>query len=294
MGRIGVDVGVDLHYQAEGSGETVVLIHGLGANLAFWYPFVFAHLERDYQVISYDLRGHGLSSLPPSGYGPTAMLQDLRMLLERLEIPRAHLIGHSYGGQLALRYAIDHPTQVNSLVILDSHLACLQSPVRLRDWPYWQKWKQDLLRDQIPLPEEDALIDFQLLSHLNELACLRGQPSVHNRRLGQRAGRRWQTLMRKTTAVWELGQEFVDCSDLRRLQVPTLGIYGEFSHCLPSAQALGAWAPHTQVVVLNRAAHFYPVSQPGRFLPLVQEFLQARPLGRAETRKDDFRYLATV
>ena len=59
-------------------------------------------LARDYHVTAYDLRGHGRSGMPPAGYGTSDMACDLHSLLDRLDTSQIHLVGHSYGGAVAL------------------------------------------------------------------------------------------------------------------------------------------------------------------------------------------------
>jgi pimeloyl-ACP methyl ester carboxylesterase len=110
-----LDHGV-LHVEDEGAGEPTVLIHGFGLDARLW-DVEAAHLARTRRVIRYDLRGFGRSSLPA---GPFSHADDLLALLDRLDIARAHLVGLSLGGGVALDAAIAHPDRVRTLVLLDS------------------------------------------------------------------------------------------------------------------------------------------------------------------------------
>src|SRR4051794_6099164 len=89
--------GLRTHYQQLGSGPDLVLLHGLGANLAFWYLGAGPLLASDHRVTAYDLRGHGLSGHSASGYTTGELLADLLALMDRLGIERAAVVGHSYG-----------------------------------------------------------------------------------------------------------------------------------------------------------------------------------------------------
>ncbi len=80
------------------------------------------------KVLLYDLRGHGLSERPSSGYGLTTMSDDLMCVIRKHEIKRATLIGHSFGAVLALKFAIEHPEAVERLVLVETTLP-LSSPV---------------------------------------------------------------------------------------------------------------------------------------------------------------------
>src|SRR5262245_8041617 len=85
--------------------EPVVLIHGLASSLAFWYFRIAPDLARQHRVVMLDLRGHGRSSMPATGYAGAAMAADLHALLDHLAVERAHVIGHSFGGNVALQFA---------------------------------------------------------------------------------------------------------------------------------------------------------------------------------------------
>src|SRR5215470_3923803 len=97
--------GIKFHFQRVGKGPDVVMIHGLAANLAFWYFRIIPFLMIDFCITAYDLRGHGKSEMSDSGYTSADMAADLDALLDHLGVEKAHLVGHSFGGQVALHYA---------------------------------------------------------------------------------------------------------------------------------------------------------------------------------------------
>lgn len=97
----------------------VVLVHGLGLNRAVW-QWMTPDLAQHFRVLTYDFLGHG-ESPPPTGQPELRDLSEqLRALLDHLQIPRAAIIGFSLGGMVARRLAQDHPTRVSALVILHS------------------------------------------------------------------------------------------------------------------------------------------------------------------------------
>src|SRR5439155_13840129 len=91
-----------LYYEASGVGEAVVLIHAFSVDRRMWAPQI-AVLEGRFQVIRYDLRGHGKSEGPSAPYAPH---EDLRSVLDALAISRATLIGLSAGTTIATDFAI--------------------------------------------------------------------------------------------------------------------------------------------------------------------------------------------
>ena len=109
--------GVQIHYLVAGQGQPVVLIHGLNASaeLNWNLPGVVAELAKDHQVIALDLRGHGRSDKPQGddAYG-LAVVEDVVRLLDHLHVQRAHVVGYSLGGMVALKLMAEHPERVIS------------------------------------------------------------------------------------------------------------------------------------------------------------------------------------
>ncbi len=108
-------------YELSGpSGAPVlVLVHGLGLTRATWDEFVPA-FKQHYRVLTYDLCGHGESALPREKPSLTVLSDQLVALLDELGIARVAIVGFSLGGMINRRFAIDHPSRVAALVILNS------------------------------------------------------------------------------------------------------------------------------------------------------------------------------
>ena len=110
---------VQIRYLEEGSGEPVLLIHGLGGRLEDWTAagFVAGLAAAGFRVIAYDARGHGESSKfhDSDRYGNEDVADVLR-LLDHLSIERAHVIGYSHGSKIASELVAQHPDRVSSVV----------------------------------------------------------------------------------------------------------------------------------------------------------------------------------
>lgn len=117
--------GVRLHYVDVGpeEGKPIIFIHGLTANIAFYRPLLQA-LAQPWRVVGLDLRGHGLSSKPESGYTLHHFSLDVRALAGHLGIGSYALIGHCLGALVALYHAAHEPRAVRALVTIE-----LPSPV---------------------------------------------------------------------------------------------------------------------------------------------------------------------
>lgn len=123
--------GGELRYCTAGSGEPVVLIHGLGLDAAMW-DAQWPVLQREFRVIRYDVRGFGGSSIPT---GPYSHADDLFGLLEFLDARPAHVVALSMGGRLALRFALDRPSAVSSLTLIDPSL---------EGFPWSESWTRSM------------------------------------------------------------------------------------------------------------------------------------------------------
>src|SRR5579871_1477293 len=124
MPKINVN-GVNLHYITVGSGPDVVMLHGFLGNLAVWHLQIIPLLRGKYRVTTMDLRGHGYSQVTPNGYTPEDMANDLKGLLDHLGIERPILVGHSYGADVCMYFALLYPERVQKLVALEPGLAAL-------------------------------------------------------------------------------------------------------------------------------------------------------------------------
>lgn len=109
--------GTRLYYETAGSGEPVVLVHAFTLDTRMW-DGQFELLARDFRVIRYDARGFGKSA-PPKPGEPYSNADDLAALLDRLDAPKAHVVGLSMGGRFALDYAVTYPDRLQSLVVID-------------------------------------------------------------------------------------------------------------------------------------------------------------------------------
>jgi pimeloyl-ACP methyl ester carboxylesterase len=109
--------GVKIHYLVAGQGEPVVLIHGLdsSAEINWGVTGVIAELATDHKVVALDMPGHGRSGKPPGdeAYG-RQVVEDVVLLMDHLGIRKAHIVGYSLGGMVALKLISMHPDRVIS------------------------------------------------------------------------------------------------------------------------------------------------------------------------------------
>lgn len=278
--------GFRLEYDRVGSGDDLVLVHGLGANRAFWRLTGVPLLSRNFTVTSYDLRGHGLSDMPPHGYTTKDMAIDLAELLDASGIGAAHVVGHSFGGAVALHYAVRRPEQVRSLVLADARIPAFERPVRLRDWSYWPEWKRKIRAAGGRPPDANRLIDHRLLRDLSRpewrpvARALAGQGIFLPSSTG--GGRHSSAnildrLLETTTASRDTGAVAgLNVRSVAAMARPTLALYGEYSHCLRSMAGLRNNLPDCTAKVLPGVGHFFPAVMAEPFAREVERFVRAR------------------
>jgi len=153
--------GTSLHYEIHGSGEPVVFLNGVMMTVQSWAAQI-AFFSPRYRCLMHDLRGQLLSDKPPGPYSMEEHAEDLEQLLDQLEVGSCHVVGTSYGGEVGMAFAAEHPERVRSLSVIASvghvepllHLqvegwaqAALHSPDTLFNSVASQTWGNRFLAD---------------------------------------------------------------------------------------------------------------------------------------------------
>lgn len=252
--------GRTFHVQRLGSGPPVVLIHGLViGNLATWFFGVAPRLAHRRAVLLYDQRGHGLSAPAESGFDLATSSADLGSVLDAVDgFPDpVDVVGHSYGGAVALRFAIDQPDRVRRLVVLDAPL------------PPFDPAEVAAMMEEVDAEQMEQLLalDQRQFSELaSRLAVGRG-------RRGARRADRARHLREGTTVTADLMAEpAIDAGALARLERPVLCAYGSTSPFRGRADDLAAALPDARVVELE-GGHLLPLERPAEVVRAIEEFL---------------------
>lgn len=114
------DLTISYGEAGDSDAPAVVLLHGFTSDHRMWLPVIDA-LSEDYRVIAPDLRGHGATGAPEdlAAYTMDAYAADLAALLDTLEVDMCALAGCSFGGMVALHFAVNHPDRVAALIVSD-------------------------------------------------------------------------------------------------------------------------------------------------------------------------------
>lgn len=276
--------GIQIHYQTKGSGPDVILLHGVTSSLALWYGGVLTELAKHYRVTAYDLRGHGLSEITPTGYTTRDMVDDLRALMDHAGIASARMVGHSFGGCIAMHMALRHPERVEAVVLLDSGIAALRRLRAIETWAGWQQYSEQLAKFGFSYKRFKQVDGGEDVSEIfrNTFRL----PVQFGFRKGQtRATPRIEKLVNETS----VGREFRQVGEmteerLSEISAPVLALYGSTSPYANIGKHLAAHLPNCVYGTLPETGHFYLLQEPKSSIDRMSEFLHD-PMGFVRARR---------
>ncbi len=275
MKRASLD-GVELEYVVEGSGEPVFLIHG--SILADYLSLVRAEptLTKQYRTISFSRRGFAGSTHHTGPFSIPLQASDCRKLMHHLSIDRAHVVGSSYGGGIAIQLAVDNPEYVRSLSLLEPVLpaAMLSVSPKAQQFlqaiaPIGQMYQQgnkagaiEAFMRLVAGPDYRTMLD-------------RNMPGAFDQAVADA-----DTFFRielPAMQEWSLTME-----DANRIKQPVLFIGGAESVFAPFAKELGEvmnkWFPQAETITLPGVTHAFPIENPKGTAQALAGFFARHPL----------------
>jgi pimeloyl-ACP methyl ester carboxylesterase len=276
--------GVRINYRQTGAGPDLVFIHGLGANQAFWNLGLITSLSRDYRVTTFDLPGHGYSETPKTGYRPADAAESLRALLDQLGVERAHAVGHSYGGLVALRLALTAPARVLTITIADTRVRSLQPGQALIEIADWPALRAMLARQGVTIDENEPEVGFMIFEALAspKWESARERIAEQSRYVpfgaaGTRSAQRWLKLLAATSIKqdYRAGAD-IPRDQLGRIKHPVLAIYGQNSPNHRTGEEMASCLQSCRLVTVPEASHFHPATHPEFFRETLLEVLSGK------------------
>lgn len=244
-----------------GHGPPVVFLHGLGGTRTAWGPQLRALSDR-FRCVAWDMPGYGDSEpIRPLTYETIA--DRLIVLLDRLEIESADLVGLSFGGMHALHAALRHPDRVNRLVLADSSPAFGMDGTTPEEWMASRLAPIDAGRTPADMAED--VIDAITATPLS--GPIRSETVAAFARISPEGFR---------AAVQCLPSNDVR-AQLPGIEHRSCVIVGELDHETPVsyARTLADGLPNAEFHIIAGAGHLTPAEAPQRFNQLVAEFLAA-------------------
>jgi len=249
---------IDLHYEMVGEGQPLLFIHGLGSSGRDWQEQVGPFAGR-YQVIVYDVRGHGQSGKPPGPYSVPLFAADTARMLEALGIAPVHAVGISMGGMIAFQLAVSYPELMRSLVIVNSGPELVLQG--LGDWLHalqrflivrllgMRKMGEVLGGRLFPKPEQGEL------------------RATFVERWAENDPRAYRTAMRGLVG-WSVADR------IEEIQCPTLVIVADEDYTpVATKEAYVQRMPNARLVVIEDARHAVPAERPQAFNAALAAFL---------------------
>jgi pimeloyl-ACP methyl ester carboxylesterase len=263
-------------YRRAGSSndQTILLIHGLAGSSKTW-DAVIEDLAAHYDVIAPDLLGHGESAKPRGDYSLGAYASGLRDFLAMLDVSSVTVVGHSFGGGVALQLAYQYPHLIDRLVLVGSGgLGREVSP---------------LLR-MLALPGAEYLMPLGfprvVVEKSNELGRFLGRRNIRSARLGEMwraysslagASNR-QAFVKTMRGVIEPGGQTIDATDRLYLaaRAPVLIVWGDHDGVIPVEHGRKAHAAieSSRLEILEGVGHFPHVEAPEMFVDTLLDFMR--------------------
>ncbi|MBK8902161.1 MAG: alpha/beta fold hydrolase [Anaerolineaceae bacterium] len=258
--------GAQIYYELAGTGQPLVLLHAGVADGRLWDD-QFAPFAKHYRTIRYDLRGFGRSPMPS---GRFSHHDDLAGLLDFLQVDRAIVVGLSFGGKVAIDFALAYPQRVTALVLGAPSIGGAVPTERILQ--FWEDEETAVENGDI-----NAAVELNLRLWVDGL---QRQPDEVNSVVRQKVGemQREIFLMDVPEDAAEMRLEPVAYGRLAEITAPTLVLVGDLD--LPEKVEEAAWLaqqmPHAQHTVMPGVAHMLNMEKPAQFNQLVLDFLQGK------------------
>jgi pimeloyl-ACP methyl ester carboxylesterase len=256
--------GAQIAYDITGTGPALVLIHAGIADRRMWDNQIPA-FSHNYQVVRYDLRGFGESTMPPTEYAHHA---DLAALLDHLSIAQAHVLGISMGGGVATDFTLTHPEAVKSLIRVSAGFPETDiSEVLKQAWDNLEAVETSAGQSAVIEPELDLWVDGPNRKPAPERAAIRAKIREMNTAILARSAEHDAAKpVRLTPPTIE---------PLQATGVQILNIVGEedVPDIQTSAELLKRSIPTANVVNFPDTAHMVNMERPEEFNQVVLNFL---------------------
>lgn len=247
---------INIHYTRTGGNKPpLILLHGLMTSGLCWSSLAQT-LEKDYDVILPDARGHGRSSAPDYGYQYEDHANDIAGLIKTLRLPSPFLLGHSMGGMTAAVVASRKPNLLRGLILADPTFL---SPKVQRE-----------VHDSDVAGQHRKMLEMSLKEVVAEARTRHPNRSPETLELFARA--RLQTSMRAFDVLTPPNPDYKQL--MREINIPALLLFGDkgvVSHSV--ADELQSLHPALQVKQIPEAGHSLHMDQPERFASVVKAFL---------------------
>lgn len=267
-----------IYYEIQGQGSPLVFIHGAWSS-HHWWKYQVSAFARNYQVLTYDLRGHGQSHSHINNYDIPFLAIDLKILLQNIGLDETVLIGWSLGGMISIELYLQHPQMIKALVLISTR-AQHQPIWKRKTWLSYLYARLNLMINlsaprkyniqEASFPQEKALME----AEMGKMSSAAINPEV------------WEWIksdfknfsvknywpIAQSLGHWEVSKEI-----LKTIHIPTLILAGEKDQITTpsSAESLHQAIPNSHLTLIKEAGHLLPLEQPQLVNNYIGEFLKS-------------------
>ncbi|AMV24408.1 Soluble epoxide hydrolase [Gemmata sp. SH-PL17] len=266
--------GTRLFYQQSGEGPDVVLVHAVTSNQAVWvFSGLVEALAADFRVTAYDMRGHGASARPATGYTSAVMAEDFRQFHAALGLKPAFLVGHSFGGVVSMHAAVVAPECVAGVLLSDSFFPGLKHiEPNFGKMGIWGDVRETFARVGVELGDT---VDFTRL--FRETAALSPEKMKELEDIYGAFGRGWlrqlPRLAETTCGDEVLAEAGLTERVLAGITKPVVALYDEFSPFLATCRWLEQHLAKCVAEIIPAAKHLAMLDNTAGFTDAVKRHL---------------------
>ena len=250
---------IDVSYRVEGAGPALYMVHGIGSRAVMWDSIIPA-LKDKFTCVSFDLRGHGASPVPPVPYSLEQLVEDLEALRARLGHEQIHVIGHSLGGMIGPAYAHAHADHTLSVSLLSTAAGRTEED-------------RTKLQGVIAAMQEKGIgpVLETLVQRWYTDDFIAARPDLIEARIKQVTDTPTEVFL----SVFHIYAETEMAPWLAEIRCPCLVLTGELDGaCSPRHNRFMAdELADSELVILDKIKHSILIEGPGRVAPRVREFL---------------------
>ncbi|MCX2586262.1 alpha/beta fold hydrolase [Pedobacter sp. MR22-3] len=233
--------------------ETVVLVHGMFSNLSVYYFNIAPILATHFHVVLYDLKSHGMSEKTLSGYDLESMTNDLKCLIDALELKQVYLGGYSFGGLIALKMAIRFPNLVKKLAVIEA-----PDPSDEKARGIIEEYSREFLEHYVENFTDTTKVKM-------------------GKRQMEKNHRMYEYLFHQTSIKEDmiLEKDFFEDGAINQLDQDVLLLYGLTSNCLDAGKNLNQKIKNSSIQIVD-GDHNIPIQEPQLIGEALLNFFQQK------------------
>ena len=248
----------NLYYEIYGEGNPLLFIHGLGSSSHDWKAQI-EYFSKHYQVVVFDIRGHGKSDKATGEYSISLFTEDVSCLIKKLALEEVHVTGISLGGMIAMQQAIDQPELVKSLIIVNS----------------FSEFPQNTFKERFQVFLRFFIVRVMGMRKMGKVLANKLFPKPEHKQIREDMAMRWakndiKAYLKSMRAIlnWKITER------LNEISCPTLIIGAEFDYTpISEKKLITSRIKNAKLSIIKNSRHGTPLDQAVIFNKTLETFL---------------------